>query len=209
MGVSDAELPAVDAPREFFLSEICMRQRVGRSGHTTRYVLVSGSMICSAASRDTLSCCVATLAIGTRAVPVPETIQQGKMVHVQSIRVDEEKNFFVSVNPGLRKIAAVLVPQNEEEGDAGLSGTQMKLLKISAARYYPESDTMGATRHASERNDRVRALLDALCTLASRWNSFVWLVERAHERSNVSCGRLVAGLYERAIGSTTGSIVRR
>ena len=84
------------------------------------------------------------------------------MVHVQSIRVDEEKNFFVSVNPGLRKIAAVLVPQNEEEGDAGLSGTQMKLLKISAARYYPESDTMGATRHASERNDRVRALLDAL-----------------------------------------------
>jgi len=85
----------------------------------------------------------------------------------------QENDFVVGLDPGSTNILAIAAPKRAEDGtDGKLRQKDMRVLKLSNARYYRESGTMNARKKTETWNSGMKEHLEAMSEVTSRGADF-------------------------------------
>jgi len=85
----------------------------------------------------------------------------------------QDNDFVVGADPGNTNIITIAVPKCAEDGtDGNLRQKDMRLLRLSRARYYRESGIMNARKKIETWNSGMKEHLEALSEVTSRGADF-------------------------------------
>jgi hypothetical protein len=102
------------------------------------------------------------LACGTSTGQSADSILSSIEAHFRPVKVDEEKDFMLSMDTRFKGIAAVTIPLIQEDGAKDVKRKQRKPLKFSGAWYYRVSIIMDSRKHSNRWNVGIRIHLHVL-----------------------------------------------
>jgi len=98
---------------------------------------------------------------------------EGKKEADPTMQKVQENDFVVGADPGNTNIITIAAPKRAEDGtDGKLRQKDMRLLRLSRARYYRESDVMNARKKTEKWNSGMKDHLEDLSEVTSRGADF-------------------------------------